>query len=451
MTALPAPTAAASRSGGRGSGRRVLPVLTGALAGLLQVTATVAMTTAAGLLVWSMLPLAFGWQASAVVSGSMHPQIRVGDVVLTSPPDDVQVEPGMVVMFPDPSGLQRHVMHRVAEVDEQDRLITRGDANQSADSTPLERGTVEGIGRLRVPLVGMPRVWFNDGNYPPLIALAVLLTLATTLTLPPSRRGETDAAPQAAGDHTTGDTKDDAGDEHARDDTDHDDDRPATAGDADLSATESLIALLATDPRTGAPTGAPVEHRRRAITTISVAVSLAVLVPATVPTDAHARFTAATPTGTNTFTAATVVLSHDRSSALFTPGSSTTSASPMRPGDAESVCLTTTYTGPVPATVRLRAVSGSSGTLGSHLDLRVEGPVANCAAFDALASHASAVTEPLNTFLANRTSWTNGVGSWAPTAGGQTQAYRISYRFTRGASGTGKTATFALALEARTS
>src|SRR5690606_15671141 len=40
------------------------------------------LATVAGLLVWTVLPMALGWQPAVVLSGSMEPAIRTGDVVL---------------------------------------------------------------------------------------------------------------------------------------------------------------------------------------------------------------------------------------------------------------------------------------------------------------------------------------------------------------------------------
>ena len=185
--------------GGRADARGVSPDRTpaerlgGALLTTAEAAATAVVVTAAGLLLGSMVPLALGWKASAIVSGSMEPRIHVGDVVVTSPVDPRAIVPGQVVMFPDPDGGARTIMHRVVEITEDDRLVTRGDANQSADTTPVERSSVLGVGRIRVPWVGLPRLWFQTGNHPPLVGLAVLLTMATALLVP---RGSASSAPR---------------------------------------------------------------------------------------------------------------------------------------------------------------------------------------------------------------------------------------------------------------
>ena len=65
------------------------------------------------MLAWVVVPwIGLGWSPMVVVSGSMSPMIRVGDVVLTSPVEDA-IEPGTVVAYDNGSG---PVLHRVVDV-----------------------------------------------------------------------------------------------------------------------------------------------------------------------------------------------------------------------------------------------------------------------------------------------------------------------------------------------
>ncbi|WP_459645860.1 signal peptidase I [Kineococcus sp. NUM-3379] len=228
--------------------------LGGAVLTTAEAIATAVVVTAAGLLLGSMVPLALGWKASAIVSGSMEPRIRVGDVVVTSPVDPRAIVPGQVVMFPDPDGGARTIMHRVVEVTEDDRLVTRGDANQSADTTPVERSAVLGVGRIRVPWVGLPRLWFQTGDHAPLVGLAVLLTMATALLVPrgpasPGPRPGTAPVPAPGTTPPPGDGLEDfLGLDGSR--------------DADADATAALVSLLAAPGAPRPAAGAPRPARR---------------------------------------------------------------------------------------------------------------------------------------------------------------------------------------------
>jgi signal peptidase I len=111
------------------------------------------------LALWAIVP-AVGWSWSSVVitSGSMLPSIAPGDVVVAAPDDGHGLAPGTVVVFHDPArpGL---VTHRIVAVNDDGTYQTKGDANRVNDSTLLTPGQVVGVGRIMVPLVGLPAMW----------------------------------------------------------------------------------------------------------------------------------------------------------------------------------------------------------------------------------------------------------------------------------------------------
>lgn len=155
------------------------------LAGLLG---TAVLTAALGLLAWTVLPAASGWQPSVVLTGSMAPALLPGDVVVVAParPGDPVV--GRVVVFTDPARPGRTVVHRVEEVLPDGAVRTRGDANPSADAVPVPAAAVEGVARLRVPAVGLPLLWLAEGRWGPLagfvLASVVVVRAALDVLVP---------------------------------------------------------------------------------------------------------------------------------------------------------------------------------------------------------------------------------------------------------------------------
>jgi signal peptidase I len=130
--------------------------------------------------------VAFGWQPLAIVSGSMSPTIRVGDVVLSAEADH-PLRPGNVITFADPTRDGQLVTHRIVAVDDEGAYRTRGDANASADSALVRPEDVVGQGRVLVPMVGLPTIW--GAEQPWLLGLAGAATLAAALVvLGPRRR-----------------------------------------------------------------------------------------------------------------------------------------------------------------------------------------------------------------------------------------------------------------------
>lgn len=158
------------------------------------VVATV-LVAVAGLVFLALAPRLVGFQGHVVVSGSMEPRLSPGDVVLTRPVLPQDLQPGQVLLFPDPEGADRLVLHRLVSFDERGDLVTRGDANQSNDTTHVPARSVIGQAQLSVPYVGLPAYWRLTGQWGELGALAVLLAAATVSTLgrPQGPRGRTTA------------------------------------------------------------------------------------------------------------------------------------------------------------------------------------------------------------------------------------------------------------------
>ena len=145
-----------------------------------RTTAVVLLSSVSGLLFWSVAPTAVGWQSRVVSSGSMAPAVHPGDVVLVSPIAPERLSPGQLVLFEDAGRPGRTVLHRVASVDG-GSVVTKGDANQSADTASLPRADVDGIARLVVPQVGAPLLWAQSGHYDRLAAVLVTGLVASLL------------------------------------------------------------------------------------------------------------------------------------------------------------------------------------------------------------------------------------------------------------------------------
>jgi signal peptidase I len=133
----------------------------------------------AWLAVWGLgSALTLGWSTLAITSDSMAPAIRRGDLLLAAPHTGAGLGPGTVVVFEEP-GSGSLVSHRIVAVNLDGTYSTRGDANRGLDSTPLRPEQVVGVGRLLVPLVGLPLVWAWSGQWLHLGAWATLTVLAS--------------------------------------------------------------------------------------------------------------------------------------------------------------------------------------------------------------------------------------------------------------------------------
>ncbi len=136
---------------------------------------------------WVLLvSITTGWNPVVITSGSMAPVLRVGDVVLIQDHPDELVGQRSIVTFRRGDQV---ITHRVFEVEpEQNRYVTKGDANPDPDTDPVPADSVVGVGRLVVPLIGLPLVWYLNGEFAPLVAIGVLSATAMIMGIRHSRR-----------------------------------------------------------------------------------------------------------------------------------------------------------------------------------------------------------------------------------------------------------------------
>ena len=278
-----------------------------------------------GLAFWAAAPAVLGWHPTTVVTGSMEPRIRVGDVVVSRPVPMDLVQTGHVLLADDPDQPGHLRLHRYAEALAGGMMVTKGDANPAVDSTPIGASAVHGVGFLRVPSVGLPVVWAREGQWVPLamVALGVLVLLALTTVDREQRRICAEAEAEAA----------------------------AAAGTGESRVGTGLPALVAW------PTRRSIRHRARRLRrlrTASSALALAMLVTAplaTLPTEA-----AAAPFFARTATSASLT------AGTITPPTGVTCTDITTGADSGAVSITWTYTGATPPTV-FSLVNASTGTV----------------------------------------------------------------------------------------
>lgn len=124
-----------------------------AIKNLLQWSANLALATAVILAAAVWLPALFHMKAYVVRSSSMEPAITAGSVIYVSQyKEHEQILPGDIVSF---QAGEVMVTHRIVSVDEKSELaVTKGDANQVCDSTPIDLKMIQGKVRFHIPGIG---------------------------------------------------------------------------------------------------------------------------------------------------------------------------------------------------------------------------------------------------------------------------------------------------------
>lgn len=107
-----------------------------------------------------ILPKLLGCQSLAVLSGSMEPEISVGSIVFINEADPSQLEKGDVITY-RLSGDTR-VTHRIVEIHKEDQtVITKGDANENVDGSPVSFKNIEGKVQFHVPYLGYISIYIK--------------------------------------------------------------------------------------------------------------------------------------------------------------------------------------------------------------------------------------------------------------------------------------------------
>ena len=156
---------------------------------------------------------------------------------------------------------------------------------------------------------------------------------------------------------------------------------------------------------------------------------------------AKSAFTAQTSTPTNSFKAGTVTFDTSTLPAV------TFNAANLQPGSMGTSCVDLSYTGTLPADVRLYA-AGLSGTgLGSYLTLLIaEGNQGtNCAAFTGNEIYSGTVAD----FAANKTGFGTGVGAWPASTTDPSRPYQFQWQLQSDSNAKGKTADVTFTWQAR--
>lgn len=124
----------------------------------------------------------FGYRAYNILSGSMEPELSVGDlVVVRAAPAETVQEGDIVTYYPAGSG-GATVTHRVVSATMQDGemvIETKGDAADQADP-PVSGESVVGVVVFHIPLLGAGIAWIQA--HPVLSAGGGILLLAIWLT-----------------------------------------------------------------------------------------------------------------------------------------------------------------------------------------------------------------------------------------------------------------------------
>ncbi len=106
------------------------------------------------LLVSFMLGL-FNYQPIAILSNSMYPTFKRGDVIIYKKEENIV--PGDIIVF---NYENQVIVHRVISINEY--YITKGDANNTIDYIKIKKEDIKGVYKFHIKYLGYPSIWLNE-------------------------------------------------------------------------------------------------------------------------------------------------------------------------------------------------------------------------------------------------------------------------------------------------
>jgi signal peptidase len=100
------------------------------------------------------VPSFFGWKPFIVLSGSMEKEILTGDMVIVKEVDTSTLKEGDIIAFKSDDIVITHRILRIENVDGEVRYITKGDNNNTEDTSYVLPKNVEGLYKFRIGRLG---------------------------------------------------------------------------------------------------------------------------------------------------------------------------------------------------------------------------------------------------------------------------------------------------------
>jgi len=121
-----------------------------------------------------------GYRVFTVISGSMEPEYSVGDLIYVKPVDVNTIKVDDPITFIMNEDLVV-ATHRVVEIDAENKhFYTKGDANNTIDSSPVHFNNVIGVPQFAIPLMGYVSDFIQNppGMYITIAVVAILIIVA---------------------------------------------------------------------------------------------------------------------------------------------------------------------------------------------------------------------------------------------------------------------------------
>ena len=128
----------------------------------------------------SQQPNLFGYKVYVVLSGSMTPNINKGDLVIVKDVSFNELSVGDVITF-ESKKTDNYVTHRISEINsKEEMIITKGDANNVEDSSPVYKNNIQGKMVMKISDIG-EYVIFIQENILIIVPIVVIFIILVSI------------------------------------------------------------------------------------------------------------------------------------------------------------------------------------------------------------------------------------------------------------------------------
>lgn len=99
-------------------------------------------------------PSFLGIKTYVIVSGSMQPELDIGDIVVVKDVEENELQKGDIISFREGQNVVTHRIIEIENKDNQEQFKTKGDNNNSVDNNPVKMDAIEGKVITAIPLIG---------------------------------------------------------------------------------------------------------------------------------------------------------------------------------------------------------------------------------------------------------------------------------------------------------
>lgn len=131
-----------------------------------------------------IVPRIMGYKPYVIISGSMEPEHKAGDLVFVKKTDPESIKEGDIISFKTEAA-DTIITHRVVETYRNEKYFTtKGDANDKVDQKVVGYDDIIGTVRFSIPFVGFCYIILSWPSGQMLISAVILLLILCLYVLP---------------------------------------------------------------------------------------------------------------------------------------------------------------------------------------------------------------------------------------------------------------------------